>query len=356
MPASTPFEAVLLVLLFAGSAFFATSETAFIGVSRLQVRRRAEAGDRRARLVDAMLDDPERILSTVLVGNTIVNITAAGVATHVAESLALPLATTVATVAVTLVVLILCELVPKTIAVGNPLAVAKATAPALRAVETLLRPVIGASVAIARALVRLVGVKTQGKAPYITSDEVEMLARMGVEGGGVARFEQKVISDLFEFTETDVQEVMTPRGKVHFLPKTARLADAAQMAAAEGRTRILVVDGGFDHVLGCVHTRDLLRYSDLDLGRLPVTHTLRRVLHAAHDTTGDALLRRMQVEHCLLAVVQGADGRNIGIVTAEDLLEELVGEIHDEFDAAREDHDELPPALGDVKGQSAKPA
>ena len=336
-----PIELGVLLVLFVGSAFFSTSETAFIGVNRLAARRRAQAGDAKAARVDAMLDDPERILSTVLVGNTIVNISAAAIATHMAETLDFRFATTLVTVAVTLVILVVCELVPKTFAVQHPLAVSRAMAGPLQVVERVLKPVIFVASGTARVIVRPFGYKPKGSAPFITTDEIEMLVRMGVQEGGVARFEQNVIREVFEFTATDIQKVMTPAAQVHFLRKEARLADAAQMSAKEGRTRILVVDGDFGHVLGSVHSRDLLRLSDLDLHRLPVTHMLRRVLYAAHDTPADRLLRRMQAEHCLMAVVQGADGTNLGIVTAEDLLEELVGEIHDEFDAARQGHSDV---------------
>src|ERR1041385_8909081 len=300
------------------------SETAFIGVNRIEVRRRAQEGSSRAARVDRMLDAQERILSTVLVGNTIINISAAGLATVIAEGLFTRFHTIIATVAVTLVVLIFCEIAPNTLAA------------ALAFVENLLRPIIVLAEVTGKALMRPFGVKAKGPAPYITPDEIEMLVRLGVESGDVAKFEAKVIQELFDFTETDVHKVMVEREKVHFLPKEATLAAAAELAAKEGRTRILVVDGDFDHVLGCVHGRDLLRFTDLQLDRTPVTVALRGVLFVPADLPADRLLVRMQKEHKLLAVIQEAGtGRNLGICTVEDLMEELGGEIHDEFDAAR---------------------
>jgi CBS domain containing-hemolysin-like protein len=344
-PAVIP-EAAALAALFALSAFFSMSETAMIGVSRLQVRHRATAGSRRARLLDRMLDDPERILSTVLVGNTITNITAAAVGTVIAEQVFTRFAHILATLAVTVVVLIACELVPKTLAVQNALPVALALARPLHVVEVILKPLVGTAAAIAKVLVRPFGLKAKGKAPYITSDEIEILVRMGVEGGQVERFEQKVISELFDFTETDASRVMTPAAKVHFLPKGAVQLEAAKLAAKEGRSRILVVDRDFDHVLGFVHIKDLLKHSHRELAALPITLGLRPVLYAPHDTRADRLLVRMQREHRSLAVIQES-GRNRGIVTADDLLEELVGEIHDEFDAARQDHRDRNEAVGE---------
>jgi putative hemolysin len=291
-----------------------------------------------------MLDDPERVLSTVLVGNTIVNIAAAALGTHIAELLFTRFADIIGAVAVTLGVLILCELVPKTLAVQAPLPIALALARPLRVAESILKPVIAVSAGVAKAIVRPFGMKAKGKAPYITSDEIEMLVRMGVEGGQVEKFEQRVISELFEFTETSVARIMTPAASTHFLPRTATLADATRLANQERRSRILVADGDFAHVLGFVHIKDLLRHTDADLARLPVTTALRPVLLTQAATRADALLGRMQREHRSLAVVQDLRGENVGIVTADDLLEELVGEIHDEFDAARQGHEHKPAA------------
>jgi putative hemolysin len=342
-PAVVP-EAIGLVLLFALSAFFSMSETSMIGVNRHHVRRRSLEGSRRAKRLDRMLDDPERILSTVLVGNTIVNITAAALGTHIASQLFRSFADVIGTVAVTLCVLILCELIPKTLAVQNPLPFALNLAQPLRVAEAILKPIIALSSGFTKLVLRPFGLKAGGKAPYITSDEIEMLVRMGVEGGNVEKFEQRVITELFEFTETPVSKVMSPAANAHFLPRTATLADATRMANEERRSRILVADGDFDHVLGFVHIKDLLRHSDADLARLPVTAAMRPVLITQVATRADALLGRMQREHRSLAVVQDHTGANVGIVTADDLLEELVGEIHDEFDAARRDHADRPRA------------
>jgi CBS domain containing-hemolysin-like protein len=315
-PALIP-QLVALAVLLAISAFFSLSETALIGVSRLKVRQRAEEGDHKARLVDHMLNEPERIISTVLVGNNIMNISAASLGTVVAAQIFNDNPLLIATVAMTLLVLIFTEITPKTIAVQHPLAVARLVARPLRLVEALLKPVITVVSALSRGLMRLVGIKTRSRTPFITSDEVEVLVRMGVEQGGVEQFEQRVISELFAFTETDVHKVMTPAERVHYVPKDAKLSDAAALLSKSGRTRVLVVEGGLDHVLGCVHARDLLKYTDQQLESLPVTVALRGVLFASAK---------------LLAVIQDAHGRNLGICTVEDLLEELVGEIHDEFD------------------------
>lgn len=329
---------VVLLFLLAASAFFSMSETSLIAIDRLDLRRRAAEGDAMARRIDRLLNQPERVLSTVLVGNNIVNISAASLATVLAVRLWPNNGAVIATVALTLVILVFGEIAPKTLAVQNPYKWARRVAIPLAAVESLLKPIVLLATAVARTIIRIAGVKAAGKAPYITPDEIEMLVRQGVEHGEFDKFEARVITELFDFTETDVHKVMTPRDKVHWLPKEAMLSAAAELAAKEGRTRILVADGDFDHILGCVHVRDLLRFTDLQLDRTPVTTALRSVLVAPADLPADRLLVRMQKEHKLVAVIQESDGSNVGICTVEDLLEELVGEIHDEFDAARAAH------------------
>jgi putative hemolysin len=328
----------ILLLLLGLSAFFSMSETALIAVDRLDLRRRIAENDAMARRIDRMLQEPERILSTVLVGNNIVNISAASLATVLAVRLWPDNGAVIAAITLTFAVLIFGEITPKTLAVQHPYRLARLVAVPLGAIEVLLKPVVVVAAGLSKGLIRLTGVKAPGKAPYITPDEIEMLVREGVRQGEFDKFEAKVIQELFDFTETDVHKVMTPRDRVHFLPREASLSAAAELASKEGRTRILVVDGDFDHVLGCVHVRDLLRFTDLQLDRTPVTVALRAVLFAPADLPADRLLVRMQKEHKLLAIIQDAEGRNVGICTVEDLLEELVGEIHDEFDAARAGH------------------
>jgi CBS domain containing-hemolysin-like protein len=119
---------------------------------------------------------------------------------------------------------------------------------------------------------------------------------------------------------------------VRWIEKGATMREALELSAKSGHSRLPVVDGDFDHVMGFVHVKDLLRYTDAELAAEPVTDVLRGVLFAQHDSASDHVLVRMQREHKLMAIIQSQNGHNIGICTAEDLLEELVGEITDEFD------------------------
>ncbi|MEK6984968.1 MAG: hemolysin family protein [Candidatus Thermoplasmatota archaeon] len=340
--ASLASEGLILLAFLAASAFFSLSETAMIGVNRIQVKQRAEAGSKRAKLVDQMLDDPETVLSTVLIGNNLVNVGATAFATFVAVGVFGAEGAVYASIVMAILIILFSELLPKTLSVQNPLPIALAIARPLRTVELVLKPLVAGAAGISRLIARLIGVKGAGKAPYITEDEIEMLVRVGVEQGGVERFEQRIITELFDFTETPIERIMTKAADVHFLPRSATLADATRMAAKEGRTRILVADGDFDHVLGFVHIKDLLHFKDEELDRLPVTLLLRSAMNVPHTLMASQLLTQMQREHRSLAVVLDDTGAHVGIVTSEDLLEELVGEMHDEFDAIRPKHSEHP--------------
>ncbi len=310
------------------------SETALVSADRHELRAAAERGDRRAKRLEKVLEEPERLLTTILLGNNLVNIAAASLATAIALDRLGPgsLGIAVSTGVMTFVVLVFAEITPKSIAVRRSMQLALAVALPLKIVELVLWPFIIVLSFLSKGILRLIGIKTDEKIPFVTQAQIEGLVKMGAEEGEVEAFEQRVISEVFEFTETDVHTVMTPRDKVVSVAKEDNMRKALEVSAKTGFSRIPIVDGDFDHVLGFVHVKDLLRFTDDELANEPVTDILRGVLFTRDDTASDKVLVRMQREHKLMAVIQDPDGRNIGIATAEDLLEELVGEITDEFD------------------------
>ncbi|MGB1698228.1 MAG: hemolysin family protein [Thermoplasmatota archaeon] len=320
-----------LVLLLALSGFFSMSETALVRADRFKVRHKMEEGHSRAGIVHRMLEDPDRILSTVLVGNNLVNIAAASIATYLCVDLWGPKGAIAATFGLTFIVLVFAEITPKTLAVDRPVRTSMHLARPLRFFHIILAPFAHSLTWFARLLLKPFKLEPN-TGPYITQDEIEHMVKVGAEEGEVEAFEQRVIEEVFDFTETDVHRVITPREEVVYVDKDAKLTEALHAVAESGHSRILVVDGSFDHVLGFVHAKDLLTYTDKQLTETFVTDSLRSVLFAHHETHSDRLLARMQRERKLMAVVQNEDGRNLGIATVEDLVEELIGEIRDEFD------------------------
>jgi len=321
-----------LVALLGFSAFFSMSETALISADRVRLRGLAREGDLRARRLEHLLERPERVLTTILIGNNLVNIAATALATLIAIQVFGSAGAAIATGIMTFVVLIFAEITPKTLAVRRSLSLALRVSGPLVAIHALLLPFVWFFGHVARGLLRPFGITWQEKAPFVTQSMIAQLVRMGVEEGEVEKFEERVISEVFDFTETPLHKVMTPRERVRYMAKEAKLQEALEMAGRTGHSRLPVADGDFDHVLGFVHAKDLLRFSDEQLHEVPVTQVLRAVLLARDDARSDRVLARMQRERKLMAIVQDSEGHNLGIATVEDLLEELVGEIHDEFD------------------------
>lgn len=309
------------------------SETALIGADRLAVRSRVDAGDKRAKRLEALLGHPEKLLTTILLGNNLVNIGATALATVMAVArYGENAGVIISTIAMTVAVLIFAEITPKSLAVRRAMPIALAVTSPLKMVQSVLYPMVVTLSAISRGLLALVGVKSEGRAPFITQTQIESLVRMGAQEGQVERFEERVITEVFDFTDTEIHMIMTRADHVRWIEKGATMREALELSAKSGHSRLPVVDGDFDHVMGFVHVKDLLRYTDAELAAEPVTDVLRGVLFAQHDSASDHVLVRMQREHKLMAIIQSQNGHNIGICTAEDLLEELVGEITDEFD------------------------
>lgn len=330
-PAHT-LQLILLVGLLLLSAFFSMSETALTSSDRLEIRAASNQGNHRAKRLEAMLDHPERLLTTILLGNNLVNIAASAIATAIALDLFGDKGIAIATGVMTFVVLLFAEITPKSIAVRRANRLALVLVYPLRIVQLVMWPFVWVLTHAAKWLLRLIGIKTDDRLPFITQGQIESMAKMGVHEGEVEPFEADVISEVFEFTETDVQDVMTPKERVVWVSKDATMKEALETAAASGYSRLPVVDEDFNHVLGFVHVKDLLRFSDAELAIEPVSDVLRGVLFTQYDTQSDRVLVRMQRAHKLMAIIQDEEGHNIGIATAEDLLEELVGEITDEFD------------------------
>lgn len=326
-------QGLLLLVLLALSAFFSMSETALVSTDRLELRNLADKGDKRAKRLEHLLDDPERLLTTILLGNNLVNIGGTAVATAASLSI-FPerYAIAASTGIMTFLVLMFAEITPKSLAVRRSLPIALTVARPLKMVELAMWPFVIMMGAISKGLLRLLGLKADADVPFITQAQIESMVKMGLQEGEVEHFEERVISEVFEFTETDVHEVMTKRDRVQYITKDVPMRTALELSARTGHSRLPVVDGDFDHVLGFVHVKDLLKFSDEELASEPVTDILRGVLFVQHDTHSDKVLVRMQREHKLMAIIQSEEGKNIGIATAEDLLEELVGEITDEFD------------------------
>jgi len=346
--------ALVVVFVLVGGVFAAT-ELALVSLRETQVRRLEQRGGRGAR-VAAIARDPNRFLSAVQIGVTFAGFLSAAyggstlapdVAPYLVDlGLSAETADTVALLVLTLLIaylsLVLGELVPKRLALQRAAGVAMLTGPVLDRFATLMRPVIWLLSISTNALVRLLGGD-----PNATSEEVtkEELREIVTSHQGLADEERQILTDVFAATRSNLKEVMRPRGDVAFLPGDMPLAEAAAWAAERPYSRFPVIGETFDDVTGFVHVRDLLGAPTQDRTGRRVADVQREVLHlpGTNLVLPTVVLLRQAGSH--LAVVVDEFGGTDGIVTLEDLVEEIIGEIHDEYD-----EEPVPPTLPDPDG------
>jgi len=318
---------VILVLL-AFSAFFSSSEIAIFSVERYRVGVLAEGGGNGA-VLEALRSDPHRLLVTILVGNNVVNIAMSSVATAIlVATFPAGVAVTVSTVLLTVVVLVFGEIVPKSYGVANTESWALRTAPTIRRFQRLAGPVVTGFDFVTRRLSTVVGGEPAIEAPYVTRDELAALVRSAERGGEIDAEERGMVESVLGLHEITAGDVMVPRENVVAVDVTTSIRDAATLAADERVTRLPVFDGSLDDTRGIVDLRDLERTLALDES-VPVERLATPTLSVAASEPIDTLLERMQDERVRMALVVDEDGTAVGLVTAQDVLEEVVGDLFD---------------------------
>jgi len=329
-----------LVLLIAGSAFFSGSETALSTVNRVRMKNAAEEGDKRAKKVLKVAEDYERTISTILVGNNIVNIAASSLATVLFTQLFPKNGPLISTVVMTVLVLIFGEVTPKSLAKQSADKLALTVAGPIDALRGIFRPVVFLLVKLTNVL-KKVGGDEEDK-PSVTEDELKSIIESIEEEGVLEEDESDLVQSALEFDEIEVQEILTPRVDVIAFDVDDPWEELLHLVQSEGISRFPVYENTIDHVIGVVRAKDVL------LAHIDGRHDLRRIMTQAmfvHRTMNvSQLLNNMRRNKTQMAIVTDDYGGTLGLVTMEDALEELVGEIWDEYDRVEE---ELVPLGGD---------
>ena len=322
----------LLFVLILCSAFFSASETALFAANRVVLRQRRAQGDRRAATANALLSQASELLTTLLAGNTLSNVGVSVVATSIAFSLMGRGGEWAAFLATALVLLIIAEIAPKTLAARYADRLVLIVAGPISALMRIFTPLIRVLSLVATALVRPFGGHITPRAPLVTQEQLRFLVQVGEEEGVIEQEEREMIHSVFEFGDTVVREVMRPRVDISAVPADATLNRALALMTERGHSRLPVYEGTIDHVLGVVYMRDLipaLRHGRLDQ---PVSELKRPPFFVPESKKVDELFKEMQQRKVSVAIVLDEYGGTAGLVTVEDLLEEIVGEIQDEYD------------------------
>ena len=363
---SIPQQLLLQVILILVNAFFAMTEIAVISLNAGKLRMMAEEGDRSAPKLLKMVEEPSGFLSTIQIAITLSGFLGAAFAGDAfAEVLTdwllglgvgLPASVlnTVSLVAVTIILsyftLVFGELVPKRIAMQKPMQVAKISCGVVRGIAAILRPAVWLLSVSTNGLLRLMRLSTKAEEETVTEEEIRMMVDLGEARGTIERDEGEWIDNVFDFGESMARDLMTHAGDVTAFPADAEDQEILQAIRKTGLSRYPVYDGDLNHVLGILNARVFLLDRAGDHPR-----PLRELLQSAYfvpDTLNAAtLLRDMQSRKVHIAVVIDEYGDTAGIVTMEDLLEEIVGNIYDEFDPSEpEEIEEVSPGVWRVSG------
>lgn len=328
------FQLVILIVLIALSGFFSSSETALTTVSKFKIRTMADAGDKRARMVQKVTGNTGKMLSAILIGNNIVNISASSLATVVFIDMLGSAGAGIATGIMTLLVLIFGEVTPKNLASRRALSMSLQVAGIIHVLMVVLTPIIFIMNHIVSGILYIVGANKPEK-NSMTEEEFRTIVDVGNESGAIENDEKDYINNLFDFSDTEVRELMIPRIDVTMINVNWSYAQIRSVFMQDKYTRFPVYEQDTDHVIGILNMKDLLTRDEKE--GFSIRKHIREPFFTYEFKNADDLFDEMRKKRIHMAIVLDEYGSVSGIVTLEDLLEELVGDIRDEFDETEED-------------------
>ena len=328
-------QLVVLVILIALSAFFSSAETAFVTVSQIKMRTLAESGNKKAERVLKITSNSAKMLSAILIGNNLVNISASSLATTITLQLWGNAAVSIATGLLTILVLLFGEITPKTLATEHAEKIALAYSGPVRFLMILLTPAIFVINVIAGGILRIFGYDPNKHKTSITEDELRTLVDVGHEEGVIEAEEHEMISNVFDFGDSQAKDVMIPRVDMTSISVDSTYDEIIETFREDKYTRLPVYETSVDNVIGIINVKDLLLCDDKS------TFSVRKILRKPYYTyefqNVSELMEELKKTSNNFTIVMDEYGSTVGMITLEDLLEEIVGEIRDEYDEDEED-------------------
>ncbi len=335
MDSSDVIQLLILVILLALSAFFSSSETALTTVNKIRVRNLAEAGDERAITLSKVIEQQGKMLSAILIGNNIVNLSASSLLTTLTIKLFGNTAVGLATGVLTLLILVFGEITPKTLATISAESIALRSAGIIYALMCVLTPVIVVVNKLSMGVLLLMKVDPNKKQEMITEDELRTIVEVSHEEGVIETKEKKMINNVFDFGDSVAKDVMVPRIDMVFVDVHATYDELLEIFRKEKYTRIPVYEETTDNVIGIINVKDLLLIENHK--EFSIRDYLRQPLYTYEYKKTSELMVEMQKTFNNLVIVLDEYGATAGLVTLEDMLEEIVGEIRDEYDQDEEE-------------------
>ncbi len=320
---------LILIILAVISFFFSASETAIIGLSRIRLRHMLQQRVKRALSVQRLVVKLDKVIAAILIGNNLVNIAVSSIVTGIfVQIYGYRWGVVVSTFVTTLVLLIFCEVTPKILSAKHAEKVSLFTAPLMEVVLVIFKPFIVFFIGISNFILKIFKVEITKRSPLITIEELKTMIEMGQEEGVLSEEERKMFHRIFEFGDTKLTDIMVSKDKIIAVNLNTNSDDLLNIFVEEGHARLPVYNGSKNNIVGIVYARDLL-YILREKGLF----LLQDLLHGACFVSGSMrvseMLRKFQAEKMQIAIIVDKNKLALGLVTLEDLLEEIVGEIEE---------------------------
>ena len=323
---------IVLVVLIALSAVFSSAETAFLSTNKIRLRNLQEDGEKKAGLVLDLLENQNRLISTLLVGNNIVNISSSALATKMATDYFGDAGVGIATGIMTLLVLVFGEVVPKNLAAAHAEGWAMFVAPFIKLISVILTPLVFLLTKLSDTVVRF-SKKNEEEDPTITEDEFKILVNVGQEEGVFDESETEMINSIMEFDETYVKAIMVPRIDIVAVDVDDSINDALRLIIDGGHSRIPAYEESIDNIVGILYAKDIFEHLNANFDELKVKELIRDAYYIPETKKVSDLLNELRLKKVHMAIILDEYGGTNGLVTIEDLIEEIIGDIQDEYDA-----------------------
>lgn len=325
----------ILIVLFCFSAFFSASEAALIALNKVRLRHLVENKKRGARRIYGLVSRMDKLIATILVGNNLANTAIAAIATAILTQMLGPgKGLIVATLVITVILIIFCELTPKIIATNHPEGVSFFGRHLVSFLIWIMSPVTRVLTAVSNGVIRLFGGNPLHRSPLVTEEEIKMMIQIGKEEGFYGDSERKMLERIFHFDEIEVRDVMTPIDRVAAVEVSMNEEEMEKVFLEEGHNRIPVYKGVKTNIVGVIYVRDLLylfKHSEL----IRLEDLMSAPFFIEPHKKVNELLKEFQRRKTQIAIVRDpATQKALGLVTLEDLIEEIVGEIEEEIDAS----------------------
>lgn len=333
---SDTIQLIILVLLLAGSAFFSASETALMGVSKIKVRNMIEDKVPGAKVVDKLVSNPSKLLGAILVGNNLVNIGASSLATSLAIRHFGEGGVGIATAIMTVLVLIFGEITPKSLAASNSEPIALRFSKPLNIITKIFTPITTVLMFITNGIIKLLGGDPDQDKPFITEEELRTMVQVSHEEGVIKVQERKIIDNVFEFRESQVKDVMTTRTDVVAVDVETTFEELLEYFRSEQFSRLPVYEGTIDNIVGVIYVKDLV-FTENIRENFDLRNIMREPFYTYEFQRISKLFEQLRQQRLGLAIVLDEYGGTAGVTTLEDLVEEIVGDIEDEYDNSIKD-------------------